>query len=406
MNNIKLRYTEPQNRVFFEQPEDARFIIVTKGRRFGATKGAMNACIEWAIEGQAVLWGDTINSNIDRYFERYAKPELIKSGIQFTFNSQQKKLTFPFSDGFIDFRSADRPENWEGFGYHKIILNEAGIILKDDYLYTNAVLPMMMDFSGSRLFAMGVPKGKKKRDGKEHKFYTLWRYAQEKRKGYVNMQFSSYDNPLLDPQDIAELEEEIRSMNPVMVRQEIHGDFVDEVFDALWTPKIIQHSIELPKLKKVCIGVDPSATKTGDEVGIITTGLGYDDNYYVFSRRSGHYSPGQWGTIIANEVKSTDADNIVVETNQGGDMVEHVIRQYDKITRIKRVHAVKAKEVRAEPIVSLYEQGKVFHYGNLSALENQQLTWVPGSGKSPNDIDALVYSIMGLMSQSVEDYIL
>ena len=87
-------------------------------------------------------------------------------------------------------------------------------------------------------------------------------------------------------------------------------------------------------------------------------------------------------------------------------MVEHVIRQYDKITRIKRVHAVKAKEVRAEPIVSLYEQGKVFHYGNLSALENQQLTWVPGSGKSPNDIDALVYSIMGLMSQSVEDYIL
>ena len=124
-----------------------------------------------------------------------------------------------------------------------------------------------------------------------------------------------------------------------------------------------------------------------------------DGNYYVMSRASGHYSPGQWGTIIASEVKANDADIIVAETNQGGDMVEHVIRQYDQRTRINKIHAVKAKEVRAEPIVSLYEQGKVFHYGNLSKLETQQLTWIPGSGKSPNDIDALVYSLMELSQQ-------
>lgn len=406
MNNIRLRYTEPQSLIFFEQPKDARFIIVPKGRRFGATKGAMNASLEWALEGEPILWGDTINSNIDRYFERYAKPELIKSGIDFSFNSQQKKLTFANCSGFVDFRSADRPENWEGFGYKRIILNEAGIILKNDYLYTNAVLPMMMDFPNTQIFAMGVPKGKKKKDGTEHKFYTLQRFAEEQRKGYVSMTFSSYDNPLLSKEDVKELEDEINAMNPVMVRQEIYGEFVDEVFDAIWTPSIIKHQSTLPELKRVAIGIDPTATKAGDKVGIIGAGLGYDGNLYVFSDKTGNYSPIQWGTVTANEVKVIGADIIVAETNQGGDMVEHVLRQYDPHTRIKRIHAVKAKEVRAEPIVSLYEQGKVIHVGNLSALENEMLTWIPGSGKSPNRIDALVYAAMELMiKRTIENFV-
>ncbi|MBK9357642.1 MAG: hypothetical protein IPN08_09700 [Bacteroidales bacterium] len=404
--NIRLKYTKPQSLIFFEQPEEARFIIVPKGRRFGATKGAMNAAIEWAIEGLPILWGDTINSNIDRYFERYAKPELIKSGIDFSFNSQQKKLTFSHCDGFIDFRSADRPENWEGFGYKRIILNEAGIILKNDYLYTNAVLPMMMDYPNTQMFALGVPKGKKKKDGTEHKFYTLQRFAEEGRKGYISLTFSSYDNPLLSKDDIQELENEINAMNPVMVQQEIYGKFVDEVFDALWTPEIIQHQTTLPELRRVVIGVDPTATKTGDKVGLIGVGLGYDNKCYVFSDKTGSYSPSQWGTILANEVKIIGADAIVAETNQGGDMVEHIIRQYDPYTRLKRIHAVKAKEVRAEPVVSLYEQGKVIHVGNMSALENEQLTWIPGTGKSPNRIDSVVYAIMELVITNEPQYIM
>lgn len=401
--NLHLTYTPPQTDIFFDDHNGARFIVIPKGRRFGATKGAINAAMEWALDGEPVLWGDTINSNIDRYFERYAKPELNKSGIPYQFHSQQKKLTFKDSKGFIDFRSADNPENWEGFGYKRIILNEAGIILKNDYLYTNAVLPMLMDFADSRMYALGVPKGKKKKDGTEHKFYTLYRHAIEGRKGYYTKTYTSYDNPLLSRTDIGELEEEIQSMNATMSDQEIYGKFVDVVMDALWSPEIIKHVTELPPLKRVVIGVDPSSTKTGDKVGIIGSGIGYNGNLYVFQRSTGNYSPGQWGTIIANDVKTINADCVVAETNQGGDMVEFVLRQYDKTTRIKKIHAIKAKEVRAEPVVSLYEQGKVFHYGNLSALENQMLTWIPGTGKSPNDIDALVYSLMELAIMPVHD---
>ena len=402
MISLNLKYTKPQSAIFFEQPQTARFIIVPKGRRFGATKGAMNAAIEWAIDGEPILWGDTINGNIDRYFERYAKPELIRSKIDFSFNSVQKKLTFSHCDGFIDFRSADRPENWEGFGYKRIILNEAGIILRNDYLYTNAVLPMMMDYPNTQLFAMGVPKGRMKKDGKEHKFYTLQRFAEEGRSGYVSMTFSSYDNPLLNKSDIEELEQEIKSMNPLMVEQEIYGKFVDQVFDALWTPEIIKHTTKLPELRRIGIGVDPTATKQGDKVGIICAGIGYDNNLYIFRDSSGQYTPAQWGTIVANDCRLVNADVIVAETNQGGDMVEHVIRQYDRYTRLKRIHAVKAKQVRAEPVVSLYENSKVYHVGNLSELENEMLTWIPGAGKSPNRIDALVYIAQELMIEQEE----
>ena len=399
--DLDLTYTAQQNQVFFLS-EDYRFIIVPKGRRFGATQGAMQAAIEWALEGEPVLWGDTINSNIDRYFERYGKPVLQRSGIDYNFSSQQKKLTFPYSAGFIDFRSADRPENWEGFGYKRLILNEAGIILKNDYLYINAVLPMMMDYPESRLYAMGVPKGKVKKDGKEHKFYTLYRSALNGEDGYRLLRYSSYDNPFLDAVTVKELEDEISKMNPVMVKQEIYGEFVDEVFDALWSPEIIKHVDKLPEMQRVLVAIDPSASKGGDEVGIIVTGKS-GNNYYVIADLSGNYSPGQWGSITANAVKTYNADAIIIETNQGGEMAEKVVRQYDPHTRIIKIHAVKAKQIRAEPIVSLYEQGLVHHVNGLHRLENEMLTWIPGSGKSPNRIDAAVYGVQDLI-QKVQNW--
>lgn len=393
-SNLELTYTPQQLDLFFES-DDFRFIVVPKGRRFGATQGGIYASLEWALEGFPVLWGDTVNGNIDRYVERFAKPVLVKHKIPYNYNAQQKKLTFPFSDGFIDFRSADRPENWEGFGYRKIILNEAGIILKNDYLYTNAVLPMMIDQPNSQLYALGVPKGKRKKDNKEHKFYTLYLSALNGEQGYRLLTYTSYDNPLLSKTDIAYLEEEIRKMNPVMVDQEIKGMFVDESFDALWEVEMIKRTGAAPYLERTVIAVDPSTTKRGDEVGIIATGKG-GGKFYQLKDYSGNYSPSEWGKIVANAVQIHDADAIVIETNQGGEMAKNIIRQFDKRTRVIEIHAVKAKQVRAEPIVSLYEEGKVYHLPGLHKLENEMLTWIPGTGKSPNRIDAAVYGVQEL----------
>ena len=221
--NIELTYTKPQLEIFFPEVQ-ARHTIVPKGRRFGATRGAAHACIEWALEGMPILWGDTIAGNIERYWERYFQPALRKNNIDGHLNS---KNVGKIGSGYIDFRSADRPENWEGFGYRKIVLNEAGIILKDDYLYNNAVRPMMLDFPDAELFALGVPKGKLLKNDNEHPFYSMWKKVGQP--GYRGMSYSSYDNPMLSEEDIKELERDIGAMDPVQVRQEIYGEFIDRV---------------------------------------------------------------------------------------------------------------------------------------------------------------------------------
>lgn len=223
MKEIELRYTQPQLDIFFSE-EKARHVMVKKGRRFGATKGAANACIEWLIEGQHILWGDTIHSNINKYFDRYFLPELNENKIDFQWAKQERCLRV--GKGYVDFRSADNPENWEGFGYSRIILNEAGIILSNPYLYTNAVRPMMLDHPDAVLYALGVPKGKMLKDGTEHPFYTLCK--KEGSEGYRVLTYSSYDNPLLSVEDIEQLEMDMSMMDAHQVKQEIYGEFIDK----------------------------------------------------------------------------------------------------------------------------------------------------------------------------------
>jgi hypothetical protein len=398
---VKLTYTPKQNEMFFNMPADTRFQIVTKGRRFGATRGACHAFIEWALDGQHLLWGDTVNTNIDRYYERYFLPALRKMELPYNYQKQQKQLTI--LNGYIDFRSADRPENWEGFGYDKIFLNEAGIILKNKYLYSNAVLPMLMDNPKSQLIAAGVPKGKIDRNRDEHPFYTLYKAAKNGSPGYNLMEFTSYDNPLMTKEDIQELEAEIRRMSPEMVDQEIYGKFVDGVTATLWTADMIRHVDKVPSLKKIVVGNDPSGSIDGDEVGIIGAGIDAIGNIYVLSDRSGNYSPLQWAKITVNEHDHLKADRIVAERNYGGDMVKANILNVNQLVNVKEVVASRSKQIRAEPVVSLYEQGKVFHVRGLHKLENEMLTWTPGIGKSPNRVDALVWAITDLMGKNITD---
>ena len=217
---VHLSYTQPQLDIFYGDVKP--FNIITKGRRFGLTKGMANMTIESLLDGKSVLWGDTVHGNIERYFDRYFKPELKDNNIPYHWDRQSKILKI--YNGHCDFRSADKPENWEGFGYDLILLNEAGIILKNRYLYTNAVLPMLLDNPDSVLFAGGVPKGKKTKDGSEHPFYTLYNRGKDSDK-YRVLEYTSYDNPLLSPEDVSQLEDEINIMSPDEVDQEIYGQF-------------------------------------------------------------------------------------------------------------------------------------------------------------------------------------
>lgn len=227
--NLAVSYLDYQQDVFFDWPDGVKYKTVTKGRRTGITRGAAHSYVEKLSLGKGpFLWGETINANIERYFDRYFKPLIDENGLRYNFNRQNKTLTIGSS--YMDYRSAENPENWEGFGYEEIFLNEAGIILKNRDLYANSVLPMLLDFPHSKLIAAGVPKGKMLADGQEHPFYTLCKRAGQDTSRYKHYHYTTYDNPLLSAHDIKELEEEIAILSPQAIQQEIYGEFID--FDA------------------------------------------------------------------------------------------------------------------------------------------------------------------------------
>src|SRR6185437_5996606 len=117
----------------------ARYVVVPKGRRFGLTTGAKNDLIKGALrrEYTSALWGDVVNSNIEKYIQRLFLPTLQKLPSH-VWSWTKDPHTIQIYDSYIDFRSAERPMSWEGFKYDYVFLNEAGIILLNQYLWENA----------------------------------------------------------------------------------------------------------------------------------------------------------------------------------------------------------------------------------------------------------------------------
>lgn len=208
----------PKQEEIFSCP--ARIIAVEKGRRFGFTKGAANNTIKVALEGKKKkgLWVDTVNSNIERYVERFFIPSLKKlPDHMWKWQKQQKVLHI--ANFYMDFRSVDTPENIEGFGYDYMILNEAGIILKDPYLWSNAIRPMMWD-SDCQVFIGGTPKGG------GGVFEDLYRRGLDPlQPGFASFKVTSFDNPYI-PREV--IEEDMKSMPQRVVQQEIYGEFLED----------------------------------------------------------------------------------------------------------------------------------------------------------------------------------
>ena len=214
--DLQLNYHAGQADIFFNCK--SRFRIVTKGRRWGFTQGAAQFIIEKMLDGVTpIMWGDTITANINKYVERYFIPVLKNLPSEIWDWKKQEKVLY-IKDAVCDFRSADQPENWEGFGYKIIILNEAGIILKNQYLWHNAVRPMLMDYPDSIAIIGGTPKGK-------NLFYELSQKGISSNDDWGHFQFSSYSNPFLSKKEIDDLCTELPES---IARQEIFAEFTDE----------------------------------------------------------------------------------------------------------------------------------------------------------------------------------
>lgn len=183
-------------------------------------------------------------------------------------------------------------------------------------------------------------------------------------------------------------------------KQEIYGELLDDIEGALWTVGLIDNIRIHPEIQRSVLAIDPAVTsnKNSDETGIIHAGLGTDRKAYVINDISGIYSPNEWVNLVVNYYHQNMINEIIIETNQGGDMLRSMINNVDRSIRIKQVRATTGKVTRAEPVVALYEQGMVKHVGSHVKLEEQMITWdAKGGEKSPDRIDALVYAITDLL---------
>lgn len=194
-------------------------------------------------------------------------------------------------------------------------------------------------------------------------------------------------------------------------RQELEGEVLDDMPGALWNRDLIDSTRKpvAPELSRIVVAVDPAVTsgEDADETGIIAVGIATDEDGntrgYVLEDRTIRGTPDEWAAAAVALYHELDADRIVAEKNQGGELVEAILRSKDRSIPITLVHASRGKVVRAEPISALYEQGRVHHVGRFDKLEDQMCLFTRdadrSSGNSPDRVDALVWGLSSLFER-------
>lgn len=234
---------------------------------------------------------------------------------------------------------------------------------------------------------------------KSHWIYK--KFIVNKRKDTTYIETTYLDNKENLSDSFLQTAEQTRQENFHRYEHLFLGKWLDDAEGLLWNRPILERAriTTKPDLKRIVVAIDPAVTANmdSDETGIIICATDHHGKGYVLEDLSGKYSPNEWGVIAKTAFDRWNCDCVVAEKNQGGDMVESVLRSMGVKYRVKLVSATRGKYVRAEPIYSLYEQHKIYHVGHFPLLESQMITFDPDKGKSPDRVDALVWGMTELM---------
>ncbi len=185
--------------------------------------------------------------------------------------------------------------------------------------------------------------------------------------------------------------------------QELDGAILEDVAGALWTHALIEH-YRAPMVPtdfvRIVVAIDPPVTAhaASDACGIIVAARDDAGHGYVLADESVEQaSPAQWSAAALDALQTYGADRLVAEVNQGGDLVETLLRTQVPNVPYRAVRAVRGKWLRAEPIAALYEQGRIHHCGRFTRLEDEMTNYVPGQSHSPDRLDALVWAFTDLL---------
>lgn len=320
------------------------------------------------------------------------------AGIDYTWEPSKREFTFQ-NGGKVYFYTAEEPDSLRGPQHHLAWLDEPAHMPLIDLVWDNLLLGLRLG-DWPRVLITSTPTPIK------------WVKELVKKDDTTVVRVSTYANiDNLAPtfrKNVIEKYEGTR-----LGRQELHGEVIEDVEGALWNGELIMkanqtnpddfegvpyHSYLGVDFDRIVVAVDPAgtATKRSDETGIVVVArLGR--NFFVLEDLTGKYSPDGWAKKVVYAYKKWNADRVVAEKNYGGDMVKTTLRTQDENLPVTLVTSRRGKVIRAEPVVGLYEQGRVQHVGDLHLLETEQVEWVPGEGDSPNRIDAEVHGITNLM---------
>lgn len=310
-----------------------------------------------------------------------------QAGIRPDWEPSKKILTFP-NGAIVKGYTAEEPDRLRGANTSAAWLDEPAFYPDVDYVWKMLKFGMRIKGIRPRVAITTTPTP------------SQWIRDMVDDPKSVVVRGSTFDNESnLDEDFIAEMHEKYDGTR--IGRQELYGEILLDVEGALWQSEQIDASrirdksaLEMAEeCERIVVSVDPAGTtlKRSDETGIIVIGL-LDKELYVLEDASGKYSPDEWARKALGLREKYQADNIVAENNYGGEMVESTLNKVDDTApRPKIVNSRRGKFIRAEPVHAMYEQGRVHHVGTFEKLENQLTSWVPGLGKSPDRLDALVH---------------
>ncbi len=413
---VRLPMPTPKQRDFIYSP--AKRKIVKAGRRGGKTVGVGIMGIEDFMSNYRVLYAAPTQEQIARFWFTVCKAleEPLEKGYLYKNESDHiiewedwilkkwQEQGIDRSENRIRAKTAWNADTLRGDYADKLLLDEWQLMNEDAWGYVGA--PMLMDTNGDVVFIYTPPSLQSRSVSKardpQHaaKLFKKISALQKVRPDrYAAFHFTSRDNPHLSEEALNEIADDMTSE---AYRMEILAEDLDEALGSLWKRATIEKyriqtwdTEKLPReYELIMVGVDPSATSTGDEAGIIAAGKKGKEGF-TLKDASVQGSPLTWAKAAVALYHDLKANKIVAEANNGGEMVSTVIAQVDPNVPVTLVHASRGKQTRAEPVSALAEKGKDHHVGNFPYLEDEMCLWVPGR-PSPNRMDAKVWAYTGL----------
>ncbi len=392
---VHLPRPHDKQRLFIDSP--AKRKVIRAGRRGGKTVGNSIYAVEKFLAGRRVLYATPTAEQIGRFWATVTRAlyEPIKAGVYYK-NETEHIIELPGTEQRIRAKTAWNADTLRGDYADELILDEWQLMNEDAWEVVGA--PMMLDTNGNATFIYTPPslhsRSVSKANDPQHAAKLYKKAAADTSGRWAVFNFTSNDNPYLSREALVDI---TKDMTSLAYRMEILAEDVDEAPGAMWTRANIEanrvHSF--PDFSRVVVGVDPTASSGGDEAGIITAGKAAN-HCYTLADDSCNGSPQVWATAAVTAYHRHKADCIVAEKNNGGEMVEAVIKQVDPNVRVKLVWASRGKATRAEPISAMSEQGRDHHVGSFPALEDELCLWIPGDD-SPNRLDAKVWAYTELM---------